>query len=41
VPTRPGRVDQQRREALHPPEDRDEVDGDAAFGQQLFDVAVG
>jgi hypothetical protein len=33
VPTRPGRVDQHRREALRPSEDRDEVDGDAAFGQ--------
>jgi hypothetical protein len=38
--TGPGRVDQQRREPLHPALDGDVVDRDAAFGQQLFDVSV-
>jgi hypothetical protein len=31
----------QGREALDPPVDGDVVDLDAAFGQQLLDVAVG
>jgi hypothetical protein len=30
-----------RREPLHPPVDGDVVDVDAAFGEQLFDVAEG
>jgi hypothetical protein len=30
-----------RREPLHPPVDGDVVDLDAAFGEQLLDVAVG
>jgi hypothetical protein len=37
----PGGLGQQRREALDPAVDRDVVDLDAAFGQQLLDVAVG
>jgi hypothetical protein len=36
----PGRVDQQRREALNPPEQGDVVDLDAAFGEELFEVAI-
>jgi len=34
----PGRLNQQRREALHPPVHRDVINLDAAFGQQLLDV---
>ena len=48
VPGRPARhgggtggVGQQRREAQHPPVDRDVVDLNAAFDQELFDVTVG
>src|SRR6266498_267671 len=33
VPARPGRLSQQRSEPLHPAEDRDLVDLDAAFGE--------
>ena len=36
-----GGGDQLRGEALDPPVDRDVVDGDAAFGEEFFDVAVG
>ena len=36
----PGSLGQQGREALDPAVDRDVVDLDAAFGQQLLDVAV-
>ena len=32
---------QQWREPLYPPLDRDVVDLDTAFGEELFDVAVG
>jgi hypothetical protein len=32
---------EQRRESLHPPLDGDVVVLDAAFGEQLFDIAVG
>ena len=35
-----GRVDQQRREALHPPVQGDVVDLDTALGQQLLEVPV-
>jgi hypothetical protein len=38
--TRTGRVDQQRREALHPPIDRDVINLDPPLAEQLFDVAV-
>jgi hypothetical protein len=41
VPTRPSGLGQQRREPQHPPVDRDVVDLDPAFGEELFDVAVG
>jgi hypothetical protein len=41
VPAGPGGLGQQRREPQHPPVDGDVVDFDAAFGQQLLDVAVG
>jgi hypothetical protein len=34
-------VDELGCEGLHPPIDRDVVNDDAAFGQQLLDVAVG
>ena len=40
VPARPGGVDQQRREPLHPTVDCDVVDLGTAFGQQLLDVSV-
>ena len=40
VTTRPSRVDQQRREALNPSVDRDVVDFDPTFGQQLLDVSI-
>ena len=41
VPDRPGRVDQQRREPLHPPIEGDVVDLDATLGEKLFEVPVG
>jgi hypothetical protein len=41
VAARPGSVDQQRREPLHPAVDADLVDLDAALGQQLLNVAIG
>ena len=41
VSARLGCVDHQGREALYPAVDRDVVDGDATFGEQFFDVAVG
>jgi len=37
----PGRVGQQRREALHPPEHGDVVDLRPAFEQQFLDIAEG
>jgi hypothetical protein len=40
VPTRSGRVDQQRGEPLHPAIDGDVVYLDAPFGQQLLHVAI-
>ena len=40
VPARPRSLDDERGEALHPPVDGDVIDLDAAFGQQLFDIAV-
>ena len=36
----PGGLGQQRRKPQHPPIDRDVVDLDGAFGEQLLDVAV-
>jgi len=41
VPTEAHGVGQQRGEPVHPPEHRHVIDLDAAFGQQLLDVAVG
>ena len=41
VPDRPGRVDQQRGEPLHPPIECDVVDLDATLGEKLFEVPVG
>jgi hypothetical protein len=41
MPARPSRVDQQRGEPLHPPIDRDVINGDTAFSQQLLNVPVG
>ena len=35
-----GRVDQLRCEVVHPPEDGDVIDLDAAFGEEFLDVAV-
>jgi hypothetical protein len=40
VAARPGRVGQQRCEALHPPEHRDVIDLDPMLGQQLLDVPI-
>jgi hypothetical protein len=40
VPARPSGVGQQRGEPLHPAVDGHVVDLDAAFGEQLLDVAV-
>ena len=37
---RPCRLDEQRREALHPPVDRDVVNLDAALGEEFFKIAV-
>ncbi|OHV31447.1 hypothetical protein CC117_25920 [Parafrankia colletiae] len=41
VPVGPGRVHEQGREALYPPVDRDVIDLEAVFGQELLDVPVG
>ena len=41
VPAGPGGLDEQRGEPHHPAEDRGVVHLDAAFGEQLLDVAVG
>jgi len=35
------RVDQQQGEPLHPSINRDVINGDTTFGQQLLDVAIG
>jgi hypothetical protein len=40
VPAGPGGIGEQRGESLHPPVDRDVIDGDAALGQQLLHVPV-
>ena len=40
MPTGPRRINQQRSEPQHSPVDRDMIDRDTPFGQQLFDVAV-
>jgi len=37
---RTGRLDQQRREALHPPKHTDVIDLDPSFDQELFHVAI-
>jgi hypothetical protein len=36
----PGRVDEQRREALYPPVDGDVINFDASLGEEFFDIAV-
>jgi hypothetical protein len=41
VAARSGGVEEQRREALHRPVDRDVVDIDTSLGEQLLDVPVG
>jgi hypothetical protein len=41
MPSRPGGVDELRRECLHPSVHSDVIDSDAAFGQQFLDAAVG
>ena len=41
VPAGPRRVDEQRREPLHPAVDRYVIDRDATLGQQFFHVPVG
>lgn len=41
VTGRAGRVDELGSERLHPAVDRDVVDGEAAFSEQLFNIAVG
>jgi hypothetical protein len=40
VTTRPGRIDQQRREALDAPVDRDVINLDPTFGQEFFHVSI-
>jgi hypothetical protein len=40
VSARPGRVREERREGLHPPEHCDVIDLDTALGQQLLEVAI-
>ncbi len=40
VPAGTGRVDQQRREALHPPIYGDVIDFYPTFGQDLLEVAI-
>jgi hypothetical protein len=40
MPTMPGGVDKFRCEALHPPIHRHVINGDAALGQQLLDIAI-
>ncbi|MFT5267008.1 MAG: hypothetical protein ACI88C_000430, partial [Acidimicrobiales bacterium] len=40
VTTRPRRVDQQRREALDPPVNRDVINLDPTFGQEFFHVLI-
>jgi hypothetical protein len=39
--TRPSRVNQQRRETLHPPINRDVINVDATFIEQFFNIAIG
>jgi hypothetical protein len=41
MPAEPRRLDELRREPLHPPVDGDVIDGDAALGQQLLSIPVG
>ena len=41
VPAGSCRVDQQRREPLHPPVHADVVDGDPTLNQQFFHVSIG
>ena len=41
MPARAGRVDEHRREALHPPVDGDVVNHDIPLDEQFLDVAVG
>ena len=38
VAARAGGVDEERREVLHPPEQRDVINLDASFGEELFEV---
>jgi hypothetical protein len=40
MPARSCRVDQQRREALHPSKQGDVIDIDAALREELFEIAV-
>ena len=40
MPERTGGVGEQRGEPLHPPVDRDVVDVDAPFGQQLLRIPI-
>ena len=41
VPARPGGVNEQRREALNPPEHGHVSDIDSALGQEFLDIAIG
>ena len=38
MPSRAGRIDQLRREALHPPEQREVIHVDTALGEELLQV---
>jgi hypothetical protein len=40
LPAGPGCLDQQRREALHPPVHGDVVDDDPSLGHELLDIPV-
>jgi hypothetical protein len=33
-------VDQDRREALHPPEQRDVINADAPFAEEFFEITI-
>ncbi len=41
VPTRPGRIREERGKALNPPVDRDVIDLDPTLPQQFLDIAIG
>ena len=40
MPARSRRVDEQRREPLHPPKQSHVIDGDAALREELLEIAI-